>query len=500
MARNHVINLIQSLNSKEQRIVKDYISSIAVLARNSEDSKQMKLIKALSYPSSKELTEIELAKMIGSKNFSSLLYHISEKIYDALLLSKHIQNAEIFDAREQIVFSLKKKILLVKILYRTLNQGKTQAIEHLLHEIIKTANQFEVYDVLIEALITKKLFIGLRVGEKEFNKINAEIARNTKCLQAVNSVTDSFYHLNMNNSLIQSLSTTEVDLYIKKSIKMAEDDLKQCNASEIKYYLLIFKMMQAERKKKYPESIKICSNLIAQLKKNKNIFSKNRMGFALINSCHYHIFLGNYSQAIRSAQEAQKFHITKSFNYLGAKEQEFYAHFYSKNYDMALRITDEMLEHSLADLGHFRKSKFVFYKAYVYFAQENYRNALNLLNKSLEIEKDKTGWNISIRILQILVYVELDKLDEASRSIESIRKYIERNSTDNISKRDILTVRILRELEKGNFKIGSKNSLINNGIKELANGNGKLSWKQFSPELMPFESWIKKRNLEKSHK
>jgi hypothetical protein len=59
------------------------------------------------------------------------------------------------------------------------------------------------------------------------------------------------------------------------------------------------------------------------------------------------------------------------------------------------------MEHKLVDSGIFVRSKYIYYQSALLFAERKYKLVLSLLNKSLEIEKDKTRWNISLRRMNI---------------------------------------------------------------------------------------------------
>jgi hypothetical protein len=126
--------------------------------------------------------------------------------------------------------------------------------------------------------------------------------------------------------------------------------------------------------------------------------------------------------------------------------------------------------------------------------QDEFKEALKLLNESLEIEKDKSRWNVSLRILNIMIFIEMEKIDEAITSIEALRKYIERTSkTEELSERDIIIVKLLRELEKSGFEYDASNTVVGNYLKELSDKESKSSWQYFSPELIPFHKWISKK-------
>src|ERR1041385_3987834 len=146
MPNLNLIKFVKSLNTKEARLVEDYIQSVNLLSGNIDESKQLKLFRFI-IDHSTEPSEKEISGFIGTKNISSLKYHLSEKIFDALCLNKYISDTDLFNAHDIEIFSLKKKMLLAKMLMRTQNQGKTETIEFLLEEIIKKGKEIESYDI-----------------------------------------------------------------------------------------------------------------------------------------------------------------------------------------------------------------------------------------------------------------------------------------------------------------------------------------------------------------
>ena len=140
---------------------------------------------------------------------------------------------------------------------------------------------------------------------------------------------------------------------------------------------------------------------------------------------------------------------------------------------------------------YYKNSKFIYYQSCLLFATEQYKGALQQLNEPLEIEKDKCRWNISIRVLNILIFIELNKLNEAKISTETLRKYIERVSkSNNVEERDLLITKLLREIVKDNFHFNQKNTKVTTLLKELSQKDKPTSWNYYTPELIPFHEWV----------
>lgn len=492
MANTHINQLIQSLSSAEIKIVDDYLQKLKPLFDNKgEEIKELKLFKLLTNNKDKVITDADIVKETNTKHVTSLKRNLYHKVLEAFSFDKHITNTNLFNDYDITSFTLKKKLLIFKVLLRSSNQGKTEALYELLNEIIDTAKEYQLYEVLTEALTLKKYFSGIRSGIQNFDELNKEIAFYDYCLKAAQSANDCYYRLILNTHFIKSLSKKELDKYLDICIKQMESDYKKTKSEYINYYLHIIYYAMCERRKEYIKAIEYCNKIISLLKKSKVIYRKERMGFALDNISQLRTYIGDYGAAALDAKKAQEYYIKNSFESIISKGQEFYAYIYSGNNHKALSCSEELLEHSLIDTGQFRKSKYVYYKSCVLFALKDYRGALDLLKISLEIERDKARWNISLRILNIMLFIELNRIDEASRSLESLRRYMERTAKEEeVKPRDILIAKLLREMEKDGFNYNFKNTKVADMLKELSAKDLPTSWEHYTTELIPFHKWL----------
>lgn len=208
MANSYISCFIKSLSIEEQKIVKAHLNK----TMDGVESKIIQLLIALTKDPEKSITDAELARMldINLVALRVLKSRLFKKTKEALLLDEYIENVTIFNERERIVFSLKKKILFIKLLSRKLNQNKVQTLILLIEEAIQEAKQNEVYDVLAETLIIKKQIMGMRMGIYEYETINKQIAIYNHCYRCVQNANDAYYKLILNQEFINSLTQHEI--------------------------------------------------------------------------------------------------------------------------------------------------------------------------------------------------------------------------------------------------------------------------------------------------
>lgn len=455
---------------------------------------ELQLFKYLTKNNKQEISNEMLIAATGTKRVTDLKNNLFSKAMEVITSEKLITNRNIFNDYDISVFQLKKKLLAFKVSSRSQNQGKTETLNVWLDNIIEKAKELESYDTLVEALTAKKYFKGIRMGLKEFEKLNDELEFYDYCCKAVFRSTDNYYRLILNNDFVKTFSNHAADKHIEDSIAQMEQDVKKTKSEQVYYYLYIMRFAAAERKKNYSKAIDYCTQLIARLSKSKVIYRNERMGFAYTNLSQYRTFNGDYLGAIKDAKKSQKYYLENSFNYAISKEQEFHANFYYGSYTDAKKCLIELLEHPTIDTGQFRKSKFIYYQACTFFAERQFSGALRLLNEALEIEKDKTRRNVSIRILIIMIFLELNKIDQASIAVEALRKHVGRNKKeDQLSPRDIDIVKLLRELEKEGFEFKKRNPSASQLLKKLSEKNNESSWEHYNSELIKFHEWVQQK-------
>ena len=482
MATHLIDNFIRQLQPEEAESVNRYIKNNL---RNPEESHIVYVYEKLRD-----------GKPIDYKNpaaLNKMKSRILEKSLDALLMDTNIINTLYADI-DKTVITLKKQLVQYKMLQRNLNPAKHAVSLHLCNHIIVQAKKNELYSLVSEALLMKKYALFARSGVEGQKELNAEIEFYDYCAQALIRAADDYFFITHENNFAQLLSKEELDKKLDASILQMQSDFKRTKSQNINYYLQILLFAQAERRKSYNEGITLCRVLIANIKKYKFIYRKERMGFAYENLSLNYLHLGNYALAGKHLEKAQSFLLPGSFNYLISLECEFMIHFYSGQYKKAKRSMEKALQHPQNDAGNFRRSKHAYFMACVLFMEKEYEKAKELLVKRFDIEQDKERWKVSVRILGILTFIELRKFTQAAKALEALRKYIQRNRGNNrISARTVLIVQTLQQLERTGFEFRREDKVLQRQLKQLSARNTELSWEHYSPELIKFHDWLEKQ-------
>lgn len=497
MLQDPTYDFIRSFSDIEIKMMRDYFKmSLASTSAELETAKYIKLFEAIIDEKLEINSEKQLAEIVGTKNLTSLKYILVNKIEDAFMLEKNIENNSLLENIAKDGLALQKKALFLFTLFRLNHQKRIDFTFHLFNDIINTAKKRESYSILVELLYFYKNNRGLRLGIEEYERISAEFNFYQKCLDLLRFATDCYNRIVLNTDLIKYMSPAEQITFLKKSIKYIEKENETVKSMQVFYYLQILKFALNEDLGKYKEALKQCEHLVEALKSSEVIYSKMRMGYAHDNLSLYSAHLKKFKKAVAYSQEAQKYFEENTFAYLISKESEFKIYFYAGDFAKATAVLRKIANHSLSNSGSFRKSKFDFYQACILFAQQKFKDVLEITRTKMEIEKDKSGWNIYLRLLNIMTLIELDKFDETVAALEAMRKYKERFQSEKeagITERHWIICDLLKEWEKSGFssKVDNKNILAS--LTKLGEVREAYSWKLFSNELIPFHNWMEGR-------
>jgi hypothetical protein len=132
--------------------------------------------------------------------------------------------------------------------------------------------------------------------------------------------------------------------------------------------------------------------------------------------------------------------------------------------------------------------------AFLKYLQKDYKAAFKYLQKTKEIETDKEGWNLGIRMLNIYLTLSTDKIDLADQRINSMRKHIERTTKlRNLRKRDVVIFRVLSHLSRSGFDFKETWEDRQKDFQLLRSDLPDYKWVPRSHELIIFDQWFESK-------
>lgn len=451
-------------------------------------SKSYQLYEAIL--KSKDLSANEIQKSIYGKvnyqAFNKLVNRLKVKTMDVLLFSSNL-NRGYYSDRSSMVFELRKKIIQIDIL---ILKGVRHKVLDEINLGIKKADSYEVYDVLVQLLHSKRRFQSIDVGPKSIEKIKLDIKSAEMKWLMYNESQATFNEL---SSLISISSSHEsYRKVLDKSLDFLKASYSKTQSPTIGYYYNFLMVEKAQLETNYTQAGKYLNQLIDIIKLNKSVFSEYRMGSANMNLANNYLFLNKFSDALDRIAMARKYFVNQPLNLSVLREIELYATFYKGDISASENIVTSLMADSKKAGSAVVQSKIAFYAACIDFVQGNIISALNKYNESQEIEKDKEGWNIIKRIMTTLCRIELNEYESVELKLTSLDKFIKRIiKTKNIRPRYLLIVRILRKLINSNFDYNLVYQSRKKYFDLLDSEDENYTWAIKSPELVVFEAWFK---------
>ncbi|MFI5148670.1 MAG: hypothetical protein ACHQRM_02990 [Bacteroidia bacterium] len=415
---------------------------------------------------------------------------LQRKVENLLLLDTGTEKrSDELDELDKNVILIRRKVTLFHIVLLHKTDTK-HFLNSEMEEIIRLSKKYELYSTLIEQLKYKKWMYGLRQGKKIFSELNKEIAHYQLCNDTLNKAADCYYL-----AVIRSVHTSKSDRvafhkFLKDSIGSLQNDYKATESPLVFYYTKQLEIMLHDSENDLDAARLASIEMIHIINENKSVYRKQRLAVAYDHLASCEIRSGNYESAVSFALDSRKYCKRNTVNYYAAIEYEFLARFYQDDVIGSHKLSQELLRSVKKEMGDFLFAKYLFYQSNVLYLQNKFRESLRLLNYKLQLSKDKQGWDISIRILKILMLIELGRLDEASTQVGSLLKHADRSFTGSeLNPRERLIIRILRMLNREGFSASRIRVKIKKAVAMLQD-SPVLAWEPLSSELIPFEKWL----------
>jgi len=489
-------HLIHSMSTSERRMFHTSLTSGSF--RTGTETKTLQLFEILLKSSheipSNEDCSLRVYGKRGDKRFKMLKLRFKAKLLDSLLNDINIERQSIhLDEFDHAGIKIRKKFAQFQQLYYT--KGGQPIVMQILEDVISLSKKWENYNSLAESLKFKKFLEGFSKGEKEFDRLNKEIAYYERCNQFLNTTTDLYYRFMMKYSFQGNQEKISIQEFCKKSITTLKKYYSETRSANIQYYLIFFELGYFQNEKDYAKARKVCTRLLSVLNDNPAGYRKLREGATYVNMGQCDIGLYDYTTAVVNIRKAQQYYPKQGGNYSLLKEQEFLALLYGNNISEAELAVFELLKTTTAEAeGDFRLAKYEFYYAVVLFKKSLYKASYKILSRKHELSKDKIGWEIAMRILTIMTLVELDRLDDAAQQTAGLRKHMERHSKmKELRERDKTILKALQAMEKNGYARSKINANEAKLLDKLKSVDSKLRWEPVTPELIPFNYWMEKR-------
>jgi tetratricopeptide (TPR) repeat protein len=256
----------------------------------------------------------------------------------------------------------------------------------------------------------------------------------------------------------------------------------------------LLKLQLFHIEERFDEAELLLMELINHLKEQPSLKQFTRIAEAYTNLASTQMFNYKFDEAVKSNEEAMRFPGLRPSDKNYYKESLAILNSYLGNYSKSNQALKEIIAEDLIGNSEEELSRRKYLLATTLFLQGDYKKSNIQLQDTKEIENEKEGWNIGIRLLQIFLTLATEKIDLADQRIESLRKHIERTSKmKSIRKRDVVIFRILRSLAMNGFDF--KDTWIDRkkDFLLLQSDKPEYKWIPRSHEVIIFHQWFESK-------
>ncbi len=485
-------HMVASLSANELDVLRQYLTAFDTRKGRYKPKTLILLDLLVKYDVAK--VEQLLPKRLDVQSADAtrmIIQRLKEKIAESLLLDVNINRTGDYDELFKSRVALSKKKMVSEI-YRS--RGLVKEKLELYDQMIKKAKKYELYEDLVQVLQMKKEHVGLREGEKAFNKLNEEIAFYEGCREAVNHAKNAYY-TTIQNYAFKGLNRNVVcDTYapaLEREIKDLKQMFERSTSATVGYYYYLLQIEYFQVRHEYHKASEYCQYFIDIVRNNPSVYLTRRLGIGYLNLSQNEIFNHSFEYAAGIAQQAKDCFIADSKNHALAIELDFYASFYRNQLPYAQEIMQQLIDNKKADQSEFRISWRSYLLACTHFAMGNYKKTHNILQLTGFIDKDKEGWNIGIRTLNIINGIERKLFDYSDSQIVNMQQFIRQSLKHRpVRERDQVILKLLLELRKYSYDFVEVARINCASLELLASCEDGVRWEPQSPELIVFHKWF----------
>lgn len=496
----HLKHIVNALNKNERDVLVEYLKVFDI---RSGGYKPQTLILLDLLLKNDDLSKINkaLKKKFGAKSDDALrmmAFRLKEKIGESLLLDLNIMREGAYDELSQARANIAKKKI-IALIY--ISRGIAQETIDLYDKIIAMAKKFEFYGDLIDTLMLKQQYLGIRQGRKAYDKLTSEINFYEASRLAANNAIKAYYEVSMNfgfKGLNRNVPDPAYVTFLEEKLEKLRMDFEETSSALVGYYYYLISIEYNQVLHFGKKASEYCNYLVDLVKNNPSINLRIRLGIAHLNYSQNELFNYEYNAALENALEGKKCFKQGTFNYNSSLELEFYSNFYLGQTNEAVAVIETLIKNAKTERNEFELAKRNYLLACTYFVQKQFIKANRTLHFTASAEKDKEGWNIGIRILNIMNSIENGHFDQADLLVMNLRQFIkEALKLKFVPVRDKIILDILLELRKQGYNFEKVIKIKHQELEQLSNPKGNHVWEIQSPELIVFHRWVAAKAKEK---
>jgi tetratricopeptide (TPR) repeat protein len=382
----------------------------------------------------------------------------------------------------------RKKLLQGRIL---LGRGATLAGKNILSQVINTSKKYNLHSEGFEAELLLYRNLSTRISVREHQKQTQRILDLNRKRALVDEAVILHYAVTnmLSNKTLKKASVEAMRQQIDRmGVIAGETDHP---LTENYYYLAEIYFHQAIHNPK--DARNYCEAYLGLLDREQTLYTPSRMGGAYIQLAQINIELGDLDAAQLNIEKSLEAFDPNSINHLLVLEVAFRVAFLRKKWQQASLLIDEASVHPYLQESQNLQARWRFREACLLFRQGEFKAAYMALNDTSPLLSDTFGVNIAVRMLDIMIMYEMNKLDLLESKILNMRQFIKRTQKDMAQQRAAILVRLLLGWYKNNYNFNDTLELHKELIHTQSQEEDGPGWRPTTYELIPFDEWFEEK-------
>lgn len=480
-----LIPLVKVLRPGEIRLIKHFFK----LESNAETKKRAELFD-LILSGKVQSDKKALKKLYKTEKNNSAYSHLKERLRKDVLNVLFLQDAsKKFSTKyANAEFECRRNYIQADIL---IARGAYNEGVQLLEKSLLKAKKFELAAeaIMMEQLL-RKMFHRIK-SLKTLETHNESIKNNIRFLEDLNKV-EEYSNILSVPKLFKANKRIGTEEFKKEMIEELEGIFERTRSAKVGFWYYVTISDYLINQKKFDEALEYNRKFLELVKNEPAIFSAPNWAGVNMNVADNLIQTGAYEEAIDNAKVALKNFKPGGINEFSSLEVLFFAYFRSYLFSEADDVLKKAFDHPRLKANAFYHAKWLYLRACLEFSQSEFNKALKTLNESTELNKDKSGWLLGLRMLELLIMVEIGDFEWFDFKLENFRKLLQRQKEENIQRSKVI-FNVLKTLSKMDFDYFDAQEKEDKNLKLLEEGNNELHWDPKGFEVIRFDDWIKSK-------
>lgn len=392
-------------------------------------------------------------------------------------------------------FTCNKNWTLMKILI--VNNARN-TFERLGKQTLNQALKYEFTDIIVLCAKDLRYHYSLTGSHKAYEKVCALLKKQFKLLEIELKCEQLVEEL-----MITFARQTKISPHQKEIATLNYDEIKklekQNNSYRIKYLRFTMGCLCTQINGDYKELINICDEVEGFHISNPKFYQQEVLATFSLFRVPAYLQLRRYNEGIARAEKDFKYLIVGNNNWFNYLEYYFLMLMHVGDYTKAFETYELAVNHSrFPYMNKIRQEKWKIFEAYLHYIyiseQPEISESLSVdpgkfklfkfLNEVPIFSKDKSGYNVAILIIQIMMHLQRKEIDLIIDKTEALRVYSQRYLKDPDYFRAHTFIKMLLYAEKRSFDYIKTLKITTPLFEQLkSDQNANISeW-----EILPFE-------------